>query len=228
LRWQHRKRGSVSPVESIPLAEKSGLILGIVLWVLRTACFETVSWSKPLNITVNVASPQLAHPEFLKHLSDILFESQLAPKQLELVVTEASLIHDQAHSQSVLNQIEDIGILIAMDDFGTGYSSLATLQTFPFDKNKIDRSFFKDSHLDRRRAAIVRSNLSLGEAFGIPLLAEGVKTKDELNFLTAEGCDFVQGFHFGKPISLSATRTLVMDQDMDTASGSPFERRNCA
>ncbi|MFB1024739.1 MAG: EAL domain-containing protein, partial [Octadecabacter sp.] len=115
-----------------------------------------------------------------------------------------------------------------MDDFGTGYSSLATLQTFPFDKNKIDRSFFKDSHLDRRRAAIVRSNLSLGEAFGIPLLAEGVKTKDELNFLTAEGCDFVQGFHFGKPISLSATRTLVMDQDMDTASGSPFERRNCA
>ena len=169
--------------------------------MLRTAGFETVSWSNLLNIKVNVASPQLAHPVFLKHLSDILFESKLAPKQLELVVIEASLIHAQAHSQSVLNQIKDLGILIAMDNLGTGYSSLATLQTFPFDKNKIDRSFSKDSHLGRRRAAIVRSNLSLGEAFGSPLLAEGVKTKDELNFLTAEGCDFVQGIHFGNQLA---------------------------
>jgi EAL domain-containing protein (putative c-di-GMP-specific phosphodiesterase class I) len=97
--------------------------------------------------------------------------------------------------------------------------SLATLQTFPLDKIKIDRSFVKDLHLERRRAAIVRSIVPLGEAFGIPVLAEDEKIEDELNFLAAEGCDFVQGFYFGKPMSLSATRTLVMDQDVDTASG---------
>jgi EAL domain-containing protein (putative c-di-GMP-specific phosphodiesterase class I) len=121
-----------------------------------------------------------------------------------------------------------MGIRVAMDDFGTGYSSLATLQTFTFDKNKIDCSFVKDLHLDRRRAAIVCSTLSLGDAFGIPVLTEGVETEDELIFLAAEGCEFVQGFYFGKPMSLSATRTLVMDQDMDTAPRLPFERRNCA
>jgi EAL domain-containing protein (putative c-di-GMP-specific phosphodiesterase class I) len=121
-----------------------------------------------------------------------------------------------------------MGIRVAMDDFGTGYSSLATPQTFTFDKNKIDRSFVKDLHLDRRCAAIARSTLSLGEAFGIPVQAEGVETEDELIFLAAEGCDFVQGFYFGKPMSLSATRTLVMDQDMDTAPRLPFERLDCA
>jgi EAL domain-containing protein (putative c-di-GMP-specific phosphodiesterase class I) len=121
-----------------------------------------------------------------------------------------------------------MGIRVAMDEFGTGYSSLATPQTFTFDKNKIDRSFAKDLHLDRRCAAVVLSTLSLGEAFGIPVQAEGVETEDELIFLAAEGCDFVQGFYFGNPMSLSATRSLVMDQDMDTAPRLPFERLDCA
>ncbi|MCV3273479.1 putative bifunctional diguanylate cyclase/phosphodiesterase [Roseobacter sinensis] len=201
LRWNHPTRGRVSPSDFIPAAEESGLIREIGLWVLRTACFEAMTWPRPYKIAVNVAPQQLVQPSFLEHVSDILFESRLPPERLELEVTEASIIDDQAHTLRVMHRLKEMGIGIAMDDFGTGYSSLATLQTFPFDKIKIDRSFVQNVHLDDQRAAIVRATLLLGAALKIPVLAEGVEVEDELSFLRRERCDLVQGFYFGRPMS---------------------------
>ncbi|MGC3936894.1 putative bifunctional diguanylate cyclase/phosphodiesterase [Roseobacter sp. EG26] len=201
LRWNHPTRGGVSPATFIPIAEETGLIRDIGLWVLRTACKEAMSWPEPYSIAVNVAPQQLVQPSFLEHVSDILIETRLPPERLELEVTEASIIDDQAHTLTVMHKLKKMGIRIAMDDFGTGYSSLATLQTFPFDKIKIDRSFIQDVHKDQQRAAIVRSTLLLGAALDIPVLAEGVEMEDELTFLRSENCNAVQGFYFGKPMS---------------------------
>jgi diguanylate cyclase (GGDEF)-like protein len=218
LRWHHPDLGTVSPVVFIPLAEETGLINDIGRWVLKTACQEAASWDKPWSIAVNVAPQQLAQPTFIDDLLVILQQTGLAPQRLELEVTEASVINDQAYTLRVLKQVKDLGVGIAMDDFGTGYSSLATLQTFPFDKIKIDRSFVTNLHNDHRRAAIVRSTLSLGEAFDIPVLAEGVETEEELCHLAAEGCCYVQGFYFGKPLSVDVLRKYMAGDTISLAS----------
>ena len=213
LRWNHPDRGRVPPDAFIPLAEETGLIREIGLWVLRTACAEAVSWSRPFSVAVNVAPQQLVQPSFVEHVADILHETALEPHRLELEITEASMIDDQAHTLKVMHQLKAMGIRIAMDDFGTGYSSLATLQAFPFDKIKIDRSFISDVHISEQRAAIVRSTLLLGAALKIPILAEGVETEEELQFLKAENCASVQGFYFGKPLMLSEVRALMAAAD---------------
>lgn len=219
LRWNHPVKGTISPTEFIPLAEETGLIHEIGLWVLRTACREAANWFKPYIIAVNVAPQQLAQYSFVEHVSDILMETGLSPERLELEITEASIIDDQAHALNVMQRLKDMGIKIAMDDFGTGYSSLSTLQVFPFDKIKIDRSFIQDVHKDHQRAAIVRSTLLLGQALNIPVLAEGVEYADELEFLQKENCQSVQGFYFGKPLSLEKVREIVADPDLDRDVG---------
>ncbi|EBA18067.1 diguanylate cyclase/phosphodiesterase [Roseobacter sp. SK209-2-6] len=219
LRWNHPVRGVISPVVFIPLAEETGLIREIGLWVLRTACKEAASWYKPYKIAVNVAPQQLAQASFVEHVSDILMETGLQPERLELEITEASIIDDQAHCLKIMRQLKEMGIRIAMDDFGTGYSSLSTLQVFPFDKIKIDRSFIKDVHKDHQRAAIVRSTLLLGQALDIPVLAEGVEYADELTFLQRENCQSVQGFFFGKPMSLEKAREIVAKPESSTKAG---------
>lgn len=218
LRWNHPTRGRVSPGEFIPLAEETGLIREIGLWVLRIACREAASWAHPFGIAVNVAPQQLSQPSFLEHLTDILMETGLAPERLELEVTEASIIDDQEYTLKVMHRIKRMGVRVAMDDFGTGYSSLATLQAFPFDKIKIDRSFVRDVHLDHQRAAIVRSTLLLGKALDIPVLAEGVEFENELSFLKQESCQYVQGFLFGQPMALDDIRQIVADTFASRAS----------
>ncbi|WP_405108189.1 MULTISPECIES: EAL domain-containing protein [unclassified Phaeobacter] len=130
-------------------------------------------------------------------------------ERLELEITEASIIDDQVHTLKVMQQLKTMGLRIAMDDFGTGYSSLAMLQTFPFDKIKIDQSFVQNVHNDAQRAAIVRSTLLLGAALNIPVLAEGVEVEDELQFLRVEKCSSVQGFYFGKPMTRDEMREVV-------------------
>jgi EAL domain-containing protein (putative c-di-GMP-specific phosphodiesterase class I) len=165
-----------------------------------------------------VAPQQLAQPSFLEHISDILMETGLPPERLELEVTEASIIDDQAHTLKVMHKIKEMGVRIAMDDFGTGYSSLATLQAFPFDKIKIDRSFIQNVHSDAQRAAIVRSTLLLGDALRIPVLAEGVENECELSFLKQENCKFVQGFLFGKPMNAESLRKAMEDLQRSIAS----------
>ncbi|WP_300035324.1 EAL domain-containing protein [uncultured Roseobacter sp.] len=218
IRWNHPEKGRISPSEFIPLAEETGLIREIGLWVLRTACLQAATWTKPFSVAVNVAPQQLVQPAFLEHLSDILMESRLPPERLELEVTEASIIEDQASTIEVMHKIKKMGVRIAMDDFGTGYSSLATLQAFPFDKIKIDQSFIQDVDTDHQRAAIVRSTLLLGDALKIPVLAEGVEQLKELNFLRSENCTYVQGYYFGKPLSLEDIQPIVRAVDAKKVS----------
>ena len=209
LRWNHPERGRVPPNVFIPLAEETGLIQEIGVWVLRTACQTAATWPHPFSVAVNVAPQQLVQSSFVEHVSDILLETALPPHRLELEVTESSMIDDQDNTQRVMHELKAMGLRIAMDDFGTGYSSLATLQAFPFDKIKIDRSFVTDVHKHAQRAAIVRSTLLLGAALDIPVLAEGVETQEELDFLQAENCASVQGFFFGKPMSTAEVDTLM-------------------
>lgn len=210
LRWNHATRGLVMPSIFIPIAEKTGLIREIGMWVLQEACLEAALWQQPLSIAVNVAPKQLAAPLFLDCVAAALKDSGLAPDRLELEVTEEGLIEDLDSTLAVMHKLRDMGVRIAMDDFGTGYSSLSMLQAFPFDKIKIDRSFIRDVHINPRRAAILRSTLILGEAFDIPILAEGVETDDELAFINAAGCTAVQGFYFGKPMCHADMRDLLL------------------
>ena len=209
LRWLHPKRGLVSPVEFIPIAERTGFIMELGDWVLRRACEEAVKWGNPLRIAVNVAPKQLANANFPQHVRDILKETGLAPERLELEITESGIIADQHNALSIIRQLKAIGVKIAMDDYGTGYSSLSTLQLFPFDKIKIDRGFIDSVVENRQSAAIVRSTLILAQSLNIPVLAEGVENAEHLRFLQDEGCEQVQGYLYGRPQPLSELQAIV-------------------
>ena len=214
IRWRHPERGLVPPDEFIPVAEKTGLIREIGEWALREACRIAATWPEKYKIAVNVAPMQLAQPGFAEMAMDALLESGLPPERLELEVTEASLIADQAHTIAVMNSLKAAGIRIAMDDYGTGYASLATLKAFPFDKIKIDRAFIDSLDTDLQSAAIVRSTLILGKALAIPVLAEGVESEAHFAFLRKEGCDEVQGFLFGRPMPVEDINRLIAAADL--------------
>ncbi len=199
LRWEHPTRGDVSPAIFIPIAEESDVILAIGQWVLNEACREAAGWSKPLTIAVNVSAVQLYQARFVQTLHQTLIETGLSPHLLELEITETALIRDFTRALHTLRGVKALGVRIAMDDFGTGYSSLSNLRAFPFDRIKIDRSFVKSVHTNDQAAAIVRAVLGLGRGLNLTVLAEGVETADELNFLRNELCDDVQGFFIGRP-----------------------------
>lgn len=201
IRWRHPELGMVSPAEFIPIAEETGLILPIGEWVLREACMEAAKWSSPCKVAVNLSPKQFQQPNLPGQVLQILEETGLDPSRLELEITETTLFEDQENALNILGQLKDLGVSIAMDDFGTGYSSLSTLQSFPFDKIKIDRSFVDKVEDAKEAAAIVRSVLSLGKSLDIPVLAEGVENDSQLKFLANEHCSAVQGYYFGKPES---------------------------
>lgn len=203
LRWTRADGSSVSPVNFIPLAEQSGLILPIGEWVLRTACREAAGWAEPHRIAVNLSPVQLGHVDLPRLVQQVLLDTGLSPARLELEITETAMIVDPVRTLHVLRQLKVIGVSVAMDDFGTGYSSLSTLRSFPFDKIKLDRSFMVE--LDRpQSAAILRAVLTLGESLNIPVLAEGVETVEQLAFLREQGCDEAQGYLLGRPGPLPA------------------------
>lgn len=218
LRWNHPDDGRVSPDKFIPIAEETGAIREIGMWVLRSACREAARWPGRYTIAVNVAPQQMLEPTFVDQVALILDETGLDPALLELEITEASVIDDQTRVRNVMVRLNEMGVRIAMDDFGTGYSSLATLQAFPFDKIKIDRSFITDVHRNRQSAAIVRSTLLLGSALDIPVLAEGVEVSSELEFLRQERCHAVQGFYFGRPMSVAELRRLLFARENSKVS----------
>ncbi len=209
LRWKHPTRGEVSPAEFIPIAEDTGLIIQIGEWVLRTACREAVTWTQPLTVAVNVSAVQIHNTNFAQVVHEILFETGLAPRQLELEITETALIRDLNRALATLRRIKILGVRIAMDDFGTGYSSLSNLRAFPFDKIKIDGSFVKSVDSGGQAAAIVRSVLGLGRGLNLPVLAEGVETSAELDFLESELCNEAQGYLLGKPADIESYRRLT-------------------
>ncbi|MCJ2131184.1 EAL domain-containing protein [Methylobacterium sp. E-045] len=199
LRWKHPERGFVSPAVFIPIAEESDIILQIGEWVLREACREAATWPNPLSVAVNVSAVQIHSPHFVGLVHEILLETGLTPSRLEAEVTETALIRDPAQTLLTLRQLKALGLRIAMDDFGTGYSSLSNLRSFPFDKIKIDASFVKAVDSNAQTAAIVRSVLGLGRGLGLPVLAEGVETEAELDFLATENCFAAQGYLMGRP-----------------------------
>ncbi len=218
LRWKHSTRGEISPAEFIPIAEDTGLILQIGEWVLRTACREAATWTQPLTVAVNVSAVQIHNANFAQVVHEILFETGLAPGQLELEITETALVRDLNRALATLRRIKMLGVRIAMDDFGTGYSSLSNLRAFPFDKIKIDGSFIKSVESGGQAAAIVRSVLGLGRGLNLPVLAEGVETSAELAFLESELCNEAQGYLLGKPADIESYRRL-------THGGAAFDER---
>jgi diguanylate cyclase (GGDEF)-like protein len=199
LRWNHPRRGLILPSEFIPIAEETGSILPIGEWVLRTACAEAACWRKPLNLSVNIAAAQLAQCDLPRIVHETLIETGLEPARLELEITEASIIDDLDGTLQVMRQLKLLGVAIAMDDYGTGYASLSTLQKFPFDKIKIDRSFVEGVGVDKASTAIVKATILLASNLDIRVLAEGVERQEHFDFLRDEGCAEVQGFLFGGP-----------------------------
>lgn len=202
VRWNSPTRGLLSPEKFIPVAEESGLIHALGEWILREACREAATWKKPLRIAVNLSPVQFGDVDFAALVHTILLETGLASKRLDLEITENVLVSDSSLALTTLRRLKALGVEISMDDFGTGYSSLSYLQSFPFDRIKIDRAFISNVERNAQSAAIVRAVIGLGRGLGLPVLAEGVESEDQLSFLMREGCDEVQGFYYGaaKPI----------------------------
>ncbi|MBO6824617.1 MAG: EAL domain-containing protein [Sneathiella sp.] len=229
IRWIHPERGMVSPVDFIPIAEETGLITPIGEWVLHTACREAASWKNPYKIVVNVAPAQLARGDLPHIILDILGETGLDAKRLELEITETSIIEDHNHTLSIVRQLKQLGISIAMDDFGTGYSSLSMLQSFPFDKIKIDRSFISGVRDNPQSAAISRATIVLADGLQIKTLAEGVEDENDLSFLQEHGCQEAQGYFFGKPVPVQEIRDIVnadLEDQNDEDGGKVFQLSN--
>jgi len=199
LRWRHAQRGMIAPNTFIPLAEESGLIMPLGEWVLRRAIGEAASWPSALQIAVNLSPVQFQHGDLPTLVHEILLETGLPAERLELEITEGVLIGDFSRAVSILRRLKALGVRIAMDDFGTGYSSLSYLQSFPFDKIKIDRTFVANLSKNPQSAAIIRAVIGLGHGLNLPVVAEGVETEEQSAFLTRESCDQVQGYLLGRP-----------------------------
>jgi diguanylate cyclase (GGDEF)-like protein/PAS domain S-box-containing protein len=199
VRWHHPTRGLIEPSLFIPLAEDSGLIIALGEWVLRAACREAASWATGAQVAVNLSPAQFRHGDLPSLVHEVLLETGLPPSRLELEITESVLIDDFSRAQAMLRRLKALGVKIAMDDFGTGYSSLSYLQSFPFDKIKIDRSFIFELENNANNAAIVRAVITLAKNLNLPVLAEGVETEEQRLILSCEGCDQMQGYLIGKP-----------------------------
>ena len=199
VRWRHRTLGMVYPDSFIPLAEETDLILPIGEWVLREACREAASWSTPLTVAVNLSPIQFHHKDLVGLIDAILLETGLPPNRLELEITERVMLDRHSRALAILRRIKDLGVTIAMDDFGTGYSSLSYLQSFPFDKIKIDRSFICNLGQNAQSSAIVRAAIGLGRDLHLHVIAEGVETEDQRAFLEREHCQEIQGYLIGRP-----------------------------
>ncbi|HEY9850268.1 MAG TPA: bifunctional diguanylate cyclase/phosphodiesterase [Leptolyngbyaceae cyanobacterium] len=217
LRWQNRKLGFVSPVKFIPIAEANGLIIPIGEWVLRTACTQNKLWQEaglePIRVAVNLSARQLAQPNLVQLVSSILEETQLNPAYLELEVTESLMMDNVEKSMSVLQQLHELGIQLALDDFGTGYSSLNYLRRFPIDTLKIDRSFVREIVSNSHDAAVTNTIITLAKSLDLNITAEGVETKEQYEYIKAQGCHEIQGYYFSPPItSLAMTALLKKSQ----------------
>jgi diguanylate cyclase (GGDEF)-like protein/PAS domain S-box-containing protein len=212
-RWLHPVRGMVSPVDFIPLAEESGLIVEMGEWILRQACREAASWPKPLQVAVNLSPAQFMHGDVVGLVHAILLETGLAPGRLELEITEGVLIEDFDRGLALLRRLKALGVRISMDDFGSGYSSLSYLQAFPFDKIKVDRTFVVNLGRNPQSAAIISAVIDLGHGLDMSIVAEGVETAEQLAFLAEEGCDAVQGYLIGKPLPIVQYAALVGRND---------------
>jgi diguanylate cyclase (GGDEF)-like protein len=220
LRWQHPQRGVIAPLEFIPLAEETGLIISIGHWVLREACLKLREWqarfpkNPPLNISVNISGRQLHQPDFIEEVQQVLRETGLDGHDLRLEITEGVCLHSDKAAIDIFQRLTEMGIQFQIDDFGTGYSSLSYLQYFPIRTIKIDRAFVSKIGTNNH-TEIVRTIVSLAHELGMDTIAEGVETKAQLNSLEQSGCNSVQGFLFSRPVDEAGVAKLLEDFKFD-------------
>ena len=216
VRWQHPQLGLLYPSEFVQLAEDSGLIIALGDWILRTACAQNKAWQDagltPMCLSVNFSARQFQQPTFISDVAQILKDTNLDPRWLELELTESSIMKDPEEAIEKLHELKLMGIKVAIDDFGTGYSSLNYLKRFPIDTLKIDKTFVSDVCRDPHDTAIVRAIINLGHALDLTVIAEGVETKEQLQYLSALECDVLQGFLFSKALSAPAFEELLVEQ----------------
>jgi diguanylate cyclase (GGDEF)-like protein len=215
IRWRHPEKGLIPPNLFIPVAEEIGFIIQIGEWALRQACAAARSWPDHIRIAVNLSPIQFRNPGFVQVVVSALAASGLSPERLELEITEGMLLQDNEATLSTLFQLRALGVRIAMDDFGTGYSSLSYLQSFPFDKIKIDRSFVKDIADGVGSLNIVRAVAAMANGLGMTTTAEGVETREQLDTVRAEGCTEMQGYLFSRPLPLPDLEALLQTAGMN-------------
>ncbi len=213
VRWNHPELGLVSPLDFIPLAEESGLIVPIGEWIIFTACKQMKKiheqWHLPLRMAVNISPRQFLHPSLVQTVAEVLYRTKLNPGSLELEITESMVMGNIEQSISKMDEFNKMGVELAIDDFGTGYSSLEYLKRFPISKLKIDQSFVKELGVDTNDTAIVNSVIALGKSMGLEVIAEGIETVDQLELLKKEGCDQGQGYLFSKPLPVAQLSSLL-------------------
>ena len=215
VRWMHPTRGMVSPAEFIPLAEETGLVVALGEWVLREACRQAVAWHRshpdlpPVSMAVNLAGSQLLLPTFAETLASILEETGLRAGDLVLEITETQIMTDVESILPNLEHLQRLGVRLSIDDFGTGYSSLSRLRNLPVDELKIDRSFVQGIHSATDDAPLVGAIVALAHRLGLHVVAEGVETAEQLDFLARAGCDRVQGFLLGRPAPADMIEDLI-------------------
>ncbi|AUH51912.1 diguanylate cyclase [Chromobacterium sp. ATCC 53434] len=222
MRWRNEGEQIVSPVDFIPLAEETGLILPLGRFVLRQACLDAKSWhdaGRPLRIAVNVSAVQITEDDFSDAVRSILAETGLDPQWLELEITEGVLAQNIEQTMRVLSELKALGVLISIDDFGTGYSSLAYLKQFPIDVLKIDQSFVHDMLDNRSNFAIVAAIINMAEGLGLRLVAEGVETPEQEAALVNMGCSIMQGYLYSRPLPLAQIEPVLRERRIDRPWG---------
>jgi diguanylate cyclase (GGDEF)-like protein len=243
LRWMHPELGMISPMQFIPLAEETGLIVPIGRWVLKEACAQNMAWQRrglrPISMAVNLSPRQFSDKHLLQDVDEALLASGMSPVLLQLEVTESMVMRNVARAITVLNAIQSRGIRLAIDDFGTGYSSMSLMKQFPIDTIKIDRSFVRDLPRDSEDQAIAQAIISMGKALGMTVIAEGVETAEQHAFLRNHACDEMQGYLFSKPLPAPQLARLLRAPPMlvspplqpgaeDAARSAPPSRRKRA
>jgi EAL domain-containing protein (putative c-di-GMP-specific phosphodiesterase class I) len=207
LRWKHSQRGLISPASFIPLAEETGIIVPIGTWVLKQACLQLKAWelcpfSEKLSLAVNVSAKQFRMPDFVDQVCIILHETGVRPSNLKLELTESTVLENVEDAIFKMNKLKQYGISFSMDDFGTGYSSLRYLKLLPLKQIKIDQGFVRDMTDDVNDAVIVQTIIAMTKAMGLEVIAEGVETEVQYNFLQMHGCHNFQGYLFGRPVPI--------------------------
>jgi EAL domain-containing protein (putative c-di-GMP-specific phosphodiesterase class I) len=215
IRWNHPELGMVPPGRFVGVAEETGLIVPIGAWVMRTACAQNKAWQDAglprLRVAVNLSSRQFGASDLLQSLESALDETGLDPACLEIELTESLFMSDVTPAVELLHRMKALGVNLSIDDFGTGYSSFSYLSRFPIDVLKIDRSFVSDITVDANDAAIVTSIIALAHNLKLAVIAEGVETREQLDYLRSHGCDEMQGYYFSRPLAAPEFEQLLRE-----------------